>query len=209
MRIAITMPGLGVTAKGWERGKEIYVLGLAADLNPEAKRGVESVGAVNETLAAIRPDLQNAAALKWMVASVSNVFHRVRPDQPPSLSGSGIVLYPNLDPNGLLALHLSIVESDAGTRRSGRALEGILGHDEVKSAVEGMTEAGEPGVSLLMRAVTRVIPETLKGNGDDLLFSHSHSGFDWDDYGLEGRTSRDFELGNDRAYCTLRVRQTS
>ena len=136
-------------------------------------------------------------------------FHWVRPDQPPSLSGSGIVLYPNLDPKGFLALHLSIVESDAGARRAGKALEGILGHDEVKGAVEGITEASEASVGLLMRTVASVIPEMLKGNKDDVLFSHNHSGFEWDDYGLEGEPSRNFEVGNDRAYCTLRVRQSS
>lgn len=126
MKIAITIPSLGVTEKGWEKNKEIYVLALAADLNPETKSGGdECVGAVNETLAAIVPDRQNLGALKWIVASISNVFHWVRPDQPPSLSGGGIVLYPNLDPKGFLALHLSIVESDAGARRAGKALKGI------------------------------------------------------------------------------------
>ena len=80
MRIAITIPSLGVTAKGWEKNKEIYVLGLAADLNPEARRGGdECVGAQNETLAALVPDRQGLGALKWIVASASNVFHRVRP----------------------------------------------------------------------------------------------------------------------------------
>ena len=209
MKIAITMPSLGVTAKGLEKNKEIYVLGLAADLNPEARSGGdECVGALNETLAAIVPNRQGLGVLKWIVASASNVFHWVRPDQPPSLSGSGIVLYPNLAPEGFLALHVSIVESDAGARRAGAALEGILGHDAVKGAAEGMTEAGE-SVALLMRAVTGVVPEILKGNKDDVLFSHNHSGFEWDDYGLEGEKSKDFEVGNDRAYCILRVRQTS
>lgn len=210
MRIAITVPGLGVTAKGWEKSKEIYVIGLAADLNPETRSGGdECVGALNETLAAIMPNRQNLGALKWIVASVSNVFNWVRPDQAPSLSGSGIVLYPNLDPKGFLALHLSIVESDAGKRRSGETLEGILGHHAVKGAVEEITEASEAGVALLMRTVTGIIPEMLKGNKDDVLFSHNHSGFEWDDYGLEGHPSREFEVGNDRAYCTLRVRKTA
>ena len=210
MRITVTIPSLGVTAKGWEKSKEIYVLGLAAGLNPEKRSGGdECVGALNETLAAIMPNRQDLGVLKWIVASVSNVFHWVRPDQPPSLSGSGIVLYPNLDPKGFLALHLSIVESDAGARRAGEALEAILGHDAVEDAVKGMTKASEASIALLMRTVTGVIPEMLKGNKDDVLFSHNHSGFEWDDYGLEGETSKSFEVGNDRAYCTLRVRRAS
>ena len=210
MRIAVTMPSLGVTAKGWEKNKEIYVLGLASDLNTEARSGGdECVGALNETLAAILPDRQGLGALKWVVASVSNVFHWVRPDQAPSLSGSGIVLYPNLAPEGFLALHLSIVESDAGARRAAETLKGIFGHDEVNKLVEGLTKPDAAGVASLMRAVTGVIPEILESNKDDVLFSHDHSGFTWDDYGLEGAKSKDFEVGNDRAYCTLRVRQTS
>ena len=210
MKIAITMPSLGVTAKGWEKNKEINVIGLAADLNLEARSGGdECVGALNETLAAILPDRQGLGVLKWILASASNVFHRVRPDQPPSLSGSGIVLYPNLAPEGFLALHVSIVESDAGARRAGETLKGILGDDEVVSLAEEMTKPDKVGVASLMRAVTGVLPEILKGNKDDVLFSHNHSGFEWDDYGLEGDKSKDFEVGNDRAYCTLRVRQTS
>lgn len=209
-RIAITIPSLGVTAKGLEKSKEIYVLGLAADLNPETRgEGGECVGALNQTLAAIMPNGRSLGGLEWIVASVSNVFHRVRPDQPASLSGSGIVLYPNLDPKGFLAVHLSIVESDAGVRRSGEALERILGHDEVEGAAKNATKASETGVALLMRTVTGVIPGVLKDNEDDVLFSHNHSGFEWDDYGLEGAASRDFVVGNDRAFCTLRVRRTS
>lgn len=75
--------------------------------------------------------------------------------------------------------------------------------------MEGIREASGASVSLLMRTVTGVVPEMLKDNKDDVLFSHNHSGFEWDDYGLEGEPSRNFEVGNDRAYCTLRVRQTS
>lgn len=52
------------------------------------------------------------------------MFERIRADQPPSLSGDGIVLYPPADPHGMHALHFAIVESDRGTRRAGKVLEG-------------------------------------------------------------------------------------
>ncbi len=66
------MPSLGVAAKGWEKSKEICVLGLAADLNPEARSGGdECVGALNEMLAAIMPDRPGLGALEWIVASDS------------------------------------------------------------------------------------------------------------------------------------------
>ena len=59
----------------------------------------------------------------------------------------------------------------------------------------------------LMTAMTGVIPAVLKANDDDALFSHGHSGFDFDDYGVEpGARFSEFDVGNDRAFCTLRVR---
>ena len=46
----------------------------------------------------------------------------------------------------------------------------------------------------------------LKKNKDDFLFAHSHSGFDFDGSGCRpGEKFSDFELENDRVYCTLRV----
>ncbi len=154
------------------------------------------------------PDIATLDAMNWVVASVSNVFERIRHDQPPSLSGSGIILYPNLNPKGMLALHLVIVESDQGKRRTGKVLKEILENQEVKGAVGSLGQALTPPLlGKLMTALVGAVPLVLQANGDDALFSHSHSGFDFDDYGLEpGTRFMDFEVGNDRAFCTLRVR---
>jgi len=58
-----------------------------------------------------------------------------------------------------------------------------------------------------MTALISRIPAVLKKNRDDLLFAHSHSGFDFDDYGLNpGETQSEYAVGNDRCACRLRVR---
>lgn len=213
-KVVLSIPRLGVTSKGWEQSKEIYVVSFASDLaaaTDEPKQpGV--IAAYNETLPLVAPELMGSALMRYVVMTVSNVFPRIRIDQPVSLSGSGILLYPNLDPNGLLASHFLVVESDEGKRRLGSILEGILADDAVGAAIQALISAGvsQPLLAGLMRALTSQVPRILKKNRDDVLFAHSHSGFDFDDYGLRGpeENPSDFELGNDRAFCTLRVRVT-
>jgi hypothetical protein len=139
---------------------------------------------------------------------VSNTFPRIRKDLPLSLSGSGILLYPNLDPKGLLAMHFVVIECDQKTRDLGRTLDGILGskpvRDVVTRLVAGVTQ---PLLAGLMSALVEQIPKTLANNEDDLLFAHSHSGFDFDKYGLEpGESMRDYAIGNDKVRCKMRVR---
>jgi hypothetical protein len=204
----VSIPRLGVTSRGWEKSKEIYVLGLAADLRASGTSAPELVAAYNETLPNVVPDVMKLSALQWVVASVSNLFERVRPEQPVSLSGSGIILYPNLDPNGMLALHFVIVECDEGKRNLGKTLKGIFEAKGVKDLV-GTLAAGitQPLIALLMNTLIGQIPAVLSRNKDDYLFGHNHSGFDFDDYGVDpGTRQTDFEVGNDRANCTLRVR---
>lgn len=111
-KVTVSIPKLGVHPGGIEKNKEIYVIGLAADMRGAENREQAFIAAANETLPNIMPDIATLDAMNWVVASVSNVFERIRHDQPPSLSGSGIILYPNLNPKGMLALHLVIVESD-------------------------------------------------------------------------------------------------
>ena len=208
-KVSLSIPKLGVTEKGWEKNKEIYVIGLAADLNQESKSDQDCVGACNETLPHITPAASELAVMKWVVVSVSNVFHWIRHDQPPSLSGSGIILYPNLDPKGLLALHLTIVESDQGKRDFGKVLGEILGHEDTENFVTQLSGglSKSPIVGALMSTITSIIPSVLKNNKDDALLNHNHSGFDYDNYGLlPGSTWEDIEIKNDRAYGTLRVR---
>lgn len=210
-KVVVSIPELGVTRKGIETEKEIYVIALVADLRDSGSREQTFTAAYNETLPNIMPELAGMDALNWVLVSVSNTFERIRDDQPLSLSGSGIVLYPNLDPNGMLALHLVIVESDRGRRNLGKVLSGILDSKEIKNVVT-LLSAGVSQVLIgqLMNTLISAIPGVLKKNKDDALFSHNHSGFDFDDYGVLPTTGgpkiSNFKIGNDRAYCTLRVR---
>jgi len=211
-KVVLSLPKMGVRGGGWEKNKEIYVLSFVADLaGGSGKKAGDVVAAYNETLPNLLPAIMKDASLQFVLVSVSNLFKRIRPDQPVSLTGSGVLLYPNLDPKGLLASHFAIVECDEGKRKLGKLLEGILGDDSVKKGVADLIKAGisQTAVAGLMSALVSNIPEFLKKNKDDLLFAHSHSGFDFDNYGCGPEsTFQEFEIGNDRAHCTLRVMLT-
>jgi hypothetical protein len=207
--VVVSIPELGVRGKSIERNREIYVLSLAADnRGADPGRNEVPIAAHNETLPNVAPGLQKHAALQFVLCMVSNTFPRIRKDLPLSLSGSGILLYPNLDPKGLLAMHFVVIECDQKTRDLGRTLDGILGskpvRDVVTRLVAGVTQPLQAG---LMSALVEQIPKTLANNEDDLLFAHSHSGFDFDKYGLEpGESMRDYAIGNDKVRCKMRVR---
>ena len=207
-KVVVSVPELGVRPGGVERNKELYVIGLAADLRGRDNREQAFFAAQNETLPNVFPQASAMDAFQWVFVSASNLFQRVRPDQPASLSGSGIILYPNLDPKGMLGIHLVVVESDQGTRDLGQLLSGIFEGDDVQTIVGALAlTVTPPLVGQLMNTVISRIPAVLQGNKDDSLFSHSHSGFGFDDYGVDPGTKRtDFKVGNDRAFCTLRIR---
>ena len=217
--VTLSIPKLGVTDKGWERNKEIYVLGFVIDGQETAQRGSERIAAYNETLPQIRKGLAKTNLGRVAFIAASNVFRRIRADQPVSLSGSGIILYPNLDPKGFLAAHFMVVESDHEKRALGKLLGDLVGPDSAieKAAGELLPALGGPHISLplggVLRSLVEVVPSVLKENDDNPLFEHDHSGFDFDCYGLsrgpnpdESTMVEDFQIGNDRAFATLRVR---
>ncbi len=210
-RVVLCIPELGVRAGGWERNKEIYVISFATDLGAvgNGPKMPDAIAAYNETLVNATPNVMGADMMRYVVVAVSNVFPRVRADQPVSLSGSGIILYPDLDPNGVLASHFVIVESDEGTRNLGKLLDQVSSDQAVTKAVAALIAAASPTQPLLaalMNALVSQTPKILKKNKDDLLFAHSHSGFVFDNYGCRpGESASSYQLGNDRAFCTLRV----
>ena len=212
--VTLSIPKLGVTEKGWESSKEIYVLGFVTDGRGAEDRSQQFIAAHNETLPDIRPEFARNGVGRYLHVSASNIFRRIRADQPLSLSGSGIVLYPNLDPKGFLAAHLFVVEHDGGVRRAGEWLGKLLdrlaedsGIGSVLKLIPGVIDNAIPFAGL-MKAVGQVVPELLKDNKDDPLCQHLHAGFDFDNYGLTEDDSgvEDFPIGNDRAFGTLRVR---
>ena len=209
MRVYATLPKVHVTEKGWEKNKEIYIISLASDLHGKSNHRPAIVGASNEMLTNISPGIESA--MKFFAVSVSNVFERIRPDQPLSLSGDGIVLYPPADPKGMLSLHFTIVESDQGARNVGKLLEKILGDSSVKTLLSEITKltaaSGNIPVTLLTSlfgAVTTIIPVVLKNNKDDIMFSHSHSGVDFNGYG-GSHDGESYPVGNDLSGATLKV----
>ena len=204
-----SIPKFGVTEKGWETNKELYVLGFVTDNRGLEDRSQKFIGAYNETLPAISPALEGTALAQRVHVSASNVFRRVRADQPVSLSGSGIILYPNLDPKGHLAAHLLVVEHDEGVRSLGRMLESLVNDSDLNAAAAALGNAVKIApFSGLMNKIGTIVPNLLKNNRDDPLFQHLHSGFDFDNYGLSAEEFgvEDFPIGNDRAFGTLRVR---
>lgn len=209
MQVYATLPEIYVTKKGLEKNKEIYVLSLASDRHGQSNHRPLAVGATNETLVNVSPRI--ATAMKFFAIAVSSLFVNIRPDQPPSLSGDGVVLYPPSDPKGMLALHFALVESDAGTRDVGSILEGIFNDKSVKKFLSEISKvtalSGNIPASLLTSlfgTITAVIPPIIKNNKDDILFSHNHSGVEFNGYG-GSPNGASFRVGNDRAGATLRI----
>jgi hypothetical protein len=207
-KVVLSIPRLGVKRAGFEKKKEIYVMSFTSDLNPSPEaRLPEVIAANNETLPNVVPQAQGKALLQFVLMAVSNSFQRIQPDQPVSLSGSGILLYPNLDPKGLLANHFVVIEGDEGKRNLGKMLSNLFADEEVSGLVDALkTAVTQPAVAALMNALVSGLPQLLKKNKDDFLFAHSHSGFDFDNYGVDNGSKADFDLENDRVFCTLRVR---
>lgn len=209
-KVVLSIPRLGVKAAGYERNKELYVLSFTSDASGTngASKLPEVIASHNETLPNVVPDIQEQALMKFVLMSVSNTFQHIRPDQPVSLSGSGILLYPNLDPQGTLANHFVVMEDDRGKRNLGNLLKRLFGNSEVKSIVAALNKSvTQPLIAQLLNLLVSSLPDILSKNKDDFLFAHSHSGFDFDNYGLPpGEECEDFELENDFVFCSLRVR---
>lgn len=206
--VVLSIPRLGVKRGGWEKRKEIYVLSFSSDLNDSGSAKLpETIAAYNETLPNVVPNIQKEGLLQFVLMSVSNTFQRITPDIPVSLSGSGILLYPNLDPKGLLANHFVVIEDDEGKRNLGKRLENLFDNTEVKSLVTALKKSvSQQAIAALMNTLVSQLPKILKKNKDDFLFSHSHSGFAFDNYGgAPDQAVTDYPLENDRVFCTLRV----
>ena len=209
MEIYATLPELHVTDKGAERSKEIYVISLASDLRGQTAERGQPVGSHNEPISGLSTGID--ASMDYYAIAVSHVFTGISEDQPVSMSGDGIVLYPPEDPEGMLSLYFVIAESDQSTRDVGSILDSILEDADVQELMRQVSEktAAEGSIdsdllSSLFSALAGAVPTALEANGDDMLFAHTHTGVDFTGYGgIEGGAS--FEIGNDRAGGTLRL----
>ena len=210
-KVLLSIPRLGVKSAGFERRKELYVLSFTADGNKTTSSKLPSgIAANNETLPNIVPDIQKKALMQFVLMAVSNTFQHITPDEPVSLSGSGILLYPHLDPNGLLANHFVVIEDDQGKRNLGRLLNSLFEDNAVNALISQLVaNVTQPLIAQLLNLLASNLPSILSKNKDDFLFAHSHSGFDFDNYGLPpGDAQGEFEIENQFVFCTLRVRVT-
>ncbi|NNE65362.1 MAG: hypothetical protein HKN33_02255 [Pyrinomonadaceae bacterium] len=190
--------------------KELYVITLSTDGRGEDKHESDIVSAHNERITRIAPEIVELDALKWMIASVSNIFERVKPGSPALILGDGIILYPELDPKGLLGMHVAVMESDSGHRELGLRLKKVLESSEVKGVVKQLTGSGAPTAELvgdLMRTVTDAF---LAKNKDDVLLTFGYSGRESTNYGIgididPTRPVKDFPFQNDLIKGNLRV----
>lgn len=208
-KLVVSIPKLGLAPKA-DDARQLYVLAFASDLNIKENKETDVIGGANKNLSAMVPDLASKDAMNFLLASVSNIFPVTRSFPRASLSGSGIMIYPNLDPKGFFALQFFVIESDDNHRRFGEKLKKVLSNDAVKGAVDKLKASiTNPLIGSLMGAVASVVPDLFSGSGDDLLMSHAHSGFDFDNYGLpDEQKMADFPFASKIVEGTLRIRVT-
>lgn len=203
MRVFASMPRLESLKGG---NKELYVVSIATDLRGAAEEFDRTVSANNQPLDRIVPANADKSLLKYYVMAISNVYERIRPGNPVSMIGDGIILYPELDPKGLLGLDVFVVESDAGHRSAGKLLEGLFGDKTIKMGVDSLIAAGAaltaPLVGDVAAAIVSAIPAILQKNHDDLLLSIAYSGRASRNYGLKPG-SQTFTRANSLIDCDI------
>lgn len=206
-KLVVSIPKLGLSPTA-DDARELYVLAFASDSNIKENHEAEIVGGSNLSLETMVPGIAGNDAMNYMLASVSNIFPVTRSFPLASLTGSGIILYPNVDPKGFFALQFFVIESDDNHRRFGEKLEMVLKDENVASAVDKLKKnVANPLIGGLMGAVGSVVPKIFKGSGDDHLMSHAHSGFDFDNYGIpDDKNVHDFEFKSNLVEGVLRVR---
>ena len=190
--------------------KELYVIALSTDGRGADKREQDIISAHNEQLTRIAPEIVELDAMKWMIASVSNIFERVKPGSPALILGDGIILYPELDPKGLLGMHVAIMESDSGHRELGARLNKVLASDDVANAVTSLAGSVTPQAKLVGDLMRTVAESFLENNKDDVLLTFGYSGRRSTNYGIgididPTRPVRDFPFQNDLIKGNLRV----
>jgi len=185
-RVSVSITTLA-SGPGGEREKEIYVVALYTDGNAGRKQHAECEQRQGLLLL-------DCGAFT-MVASP--VYKNITVESAVSLSGSGIILYPNRAPNGHLMVHVFVIESDKGAER----IVGLI--EEVAKGAFDPGEAGplSPGSTFgAVGAAAHVVLQGVKKwiGQDDALLEHTHSGFDYNGYGTD---SGSVFVGQNRKVC--------
>lgn len=211
--VAVSIPHLVVT-KGREKNKEIYVTGAVTQQNDwKADEPIGGLlchhlplGSKASNGEEGQEGSQSALGTAGSAVFCSEVFHRVRSDEPLSLSGSGILVYPPADPGGYFGLYIAVMESDQGVRTAGEFLTDMVGKVREDN---GLKQVLDDSAMAPLGGMARVIGAMMESNRDDYLLTHYHSGFRDDHFGLPpGCASgvHDFQVENDRVTLSLRVR---
>jgi len=189
--------------------RELYVVAFGSDLRGESNHRPPATGANNITLAGLTPEVE--AAMKFFVISASNIFHHIDKDQPVQLGGDGIILYPPNDPQGMLALHVSVIESDAAARNQGKLLETLFKDKGVINAIEAIAEVTGPAgpiptevLTTALRVITDVLPKILQANKDDNLLDFDFSGIEMSRYRGSPEGTR-FPFENKKVAAAIQV----
>jgi len=185
MKAFVCMTELSLKKAKFDR--ELYVVAFASDLRGKSNHRPTADGANNLTFGGFTPEIK--AAMQYFVISASNIFHHIDRNQPVQLGGDGIVLYPPADPQGMLALHVSVVESDAGARNQGKLLETLFKDKDVLEALKAIAKVTSGAgpiptgvVTAAMGVITDVLPKILQANKDDNLLDFDFSGRDMGRY---------------------------
>ena len=186
------------------------MIAMSTDGRGADKSEQDIISAHNERITRVAPEIGRLDAMKWMIASVSNIFERVKPGSPALILGDGIILYPELDPKGLLGMHVAVMESDSGHRELGKRLKSVFESAEVEGAIKELSGVASPRAELigdLMRTVTEAF---LEKNKDDVLLTFGYSGRKSTNYGIgvdadPSQPVKDFPFQNDLIKGNLRV----
>lgn len=170
-RVSVSITALELTSKEGENEKELYAVALYTDGNSELD---------TKTECGEREGLVLDCGAFTMAASP--IYRNITVENPVSLSGSGIVLYPNRHPNGYLMVHVFVIESDKGAERITDLISKLA--QNVASDEIGVLTGSSLGA---IAAAANVVVESVKGFvvKDDALLDHTHSGFGYNAYGTD------------------------
>ncbi|MCY3964711.1 MAG: hypothetical protein OXG83_06725 [Acidobacteria bacterium] len=188
--VAVSITSLGLTSNKGENTKEVYVLALYTD-------GSEAAGART----GYRPSLGPVQDLGSFSLAASPIYRNITVDNPVSLSGSGLVLYPNLNPNGYLMVHVFVIESDDGARSIGNVMQEISGK-VLEGDLASTVATGKEAFGVVTQA-TNLLSLILEANRDDALLEHTHAGFHFNGYGTDEGSV--FEVENEKIGFELSV----
>lgn len=145
---------------------EVYVVALAFDLTGEGAE-LERAGEVFKKV--------GKTASRPLIVSSSPVFNGIYDGDNLPLLGDGITLYGPKDPNGLLDIHVAIMEDDGGYRELGGIIEEAAQKLEIAEKVGKLAELASMAAPEVFAAKVAVellfytVVASLKYNHDDVI----------------------------------------